>query len=103
MRGRWEIATQSGQRLSYAPPAQREPRCNGKRPASDATAGTGACGKRGGAADVQQLRRKSNEAEEPAIRSNRNVEGREAGKPLCKSNLMGEGIRDAVVFLVVTS
>ena len=35
--------------------------------------------------------------------SDRNVEGREAVGPLRELKAMGGGIRDAVVFLVVTS
>ena len=51
----------------------------------------------------QQLRRSCDEAAGPDGSSNRNVEGREAAKPLRETNLVGEGIRDAVLFLVATS
>jgi len=103
MRGRWERGTQSGPRLLSKPPAQWEPRCNGKRPASDEIAGAGECGKRDDAAAVQQLRRRRDEALKLAIRAHRSVEVCEAAKPLRELNPMGKGIRNAVVFLVVTS
>ena len=55
------------------------------------------------AAAVQQLRRRCDEAAELAVRAYRNVEGCEAARPLRELNPMGEEIRDAVVFLFVTS
>ena len=101
MRREWERETQPGQRLLGKPPGQGELRGNVKRPASDEFAGTGACGKRGdAAAGVQQAGRRGSQAAELAMRSNRNVEGREAVEPLRELNAMGEGIRDAVVFSV---
>ena len=102
-RGKRKRGTQFGQRLLGWPTDQQELRCKVKRPVSDEIAGTGACRKRSDAAVVQQPRRRGSQAVEPAIRSNRNVEGREASQPLPELKVMGEEIRDAAVFLVVTS
>ena len=91
-------------RLRVGPLTQGELRCYGKRPVSDAIAATGACRKRGGiAAGFQQLRRSCYEAAGPDGNSNRNVEVREATRPLRYMDLVGEGIRDAVLFLCITS
>ena len=60
-------------------------------------------GSYGLATAFQQLRRSSEEADGPDGSSSRDVEEREAAKPLREIDLVGEGIRDAVLFLCTTS
>ena len=96
--------TQCGHRLRYQPPARRKLRCNGKRPVSRRCRRTGACETCGAAANaVQQLRRSSVGKRPEPLYARPQGEDREAYQPLRQGDSMGEGIRDAVLFLSATS
>ena len=97
--------TQSGNWLRGHCPARRKLRCKGKRPVCRRRRLTGACETCGAAANAFQQVCRSLVGKRPelAIRSTAEVRDREAFRPLRQSDLMGRGIRDAVLFLYATS